>query len=199
MPELTQLRRRGLWLAGISMAWTAVVAAVAIATGVVASSVALVGLGLESVIELLAAVIVIWQLGGGTARESRAMRLIGATFLASAAYLAVESIKELAGRDHSGHSPAGLVVAGAALLIMPLLALAKRRTGQALANHPMLADAEETALAAAAAAAALAGVGLDTWLGWWWTVPAAGLVIAALAAAESVRLWMGGHRQHHPS
>jgi divalent metal cation (Fe/Co/Zn/Cd) transporter len=196
--ELTQLRRRGLWLEGITMAWTLAVAVVAVAAGVAASSVALVGLGLESVIELLAAGIVIWQLRGGAARESRAMRLIAMTFAASAAYLAVESIKEIIERDHSGHSTAGLVIAGAALLTMPLLALAKRSTGQALASHPMLADAQETTLAAAAAAAALAGVGLDTWLGWWWSVPAAGLVIAALAATESVHLWMHSKPGHHP-
>lgn len=193
--ELTQLRRRGLWLQGISMAWTVVVAAVAIAAGIAASSVDLVGLGLESVIELLAAAIVIWQLSGGAARESWAMRLIGVAFLASAAYLAVDSIRELAERDQSRHSTAGLVVAGAALLVMPLLALAKRRTGRALASSPMLADAEETAMAAAAAATALVGVGLDTWLGWWWIVPAAGLVIAALAATESVLLWRHSYRQ----
>jgi divalent metal cation (Fe/Co/Zn/Cd) transporter len=187
--ELARLRRRGLWLESLSMAWTVVVAAVAIAAGIVASSVALIGLGLESVIELLAAAIVIWQLGGGAARERRAMRLIAATFMASAAYLSVESARELAEGDHSGHSTAGLAVAAAALVIMPLLALEKRRAGRALGSSPLLADAHETTLAAAAAAAALAGVGLDTWLNWWWTVPAAGLVIAVLAAWESMHIW----------
>ena len=171
------------------MTWTVAVAAVAITAGVAASSIALIGLGVESVIELLAAAIVVWQLGGGRARERGAMRLIGATFLASAAYLAVESIRELAGSDHSGHSTVGFVVAAAALLIMPLLALEKRRTGRALDSPPLLADANETILAAAAAAAALAGVGLDNWLGWWWTVPAAGLVIAALASWECLHIW----------
>jgi divalent metal cation (Fe/Co/Zn/Cd) transporter len=177
----------------MSMTWTVAVAAVAFTAGVAASSIALIGLGLESVIELLAAAIVIWQLGGGTARERRAMRLIGATFLASAAYLAVESIRELAGGDHSGHSTVGVVVAAAALLIMPLLALEKRRAGRALDSPPLLADANETTLAAAAAAAALAGVGLDNWLGWWWTVPAAGLVIAALAGWECLHIWRHSH------
>ena len=187
--EFTRLRRRGLWLESLSMAWTMAVAAVAIAAGVAASSIALIGLGLESVIELVAAAIVIWQLGRGAARERRAMRLIGATFLASAVYLAAESIRELAGDDHSGHSAAGLAVAVAALLIMPLLAVGKRRTGRALDSRTLLADAVETTISAAAAAAALAGVGLDTWLGWWWAVPAAGLVIAALACWESIHIW----------
>jgi divalent metal cation (Fe/Co/Zn/Cd) transporter len=191
--ELTRLRRRGLWLEGMSMAWTVAVAAVAIGAGVAASSIAMIGLGLESVIELVAAAIVIWQLGSGAARERGAMHLIGATFLASAVYLAVESIRELAKDDHSGHSTAGLAAAAAALLIMPLLAVEKRRTGRALDSRTLLADADETTLSAAAAAAALAGVGLDTWLGWWWTVPAAGLVIAALACWESIHIWRPGH------
>ena len=80
-------------------------------------------------------------------------------------------------------------MAGAALLIMPLLALEKRRTGRALDSRTLLADADETTLAAAAGGAALAGVGLDTWLGWWWAVPAAALVIAALAFGESIHIW----------
>jgi divalent metal cation (Fe/Co/Zn/Cd) transporter len=177
------------------MVWTVAVAAVAIAAGIAASSIALIGLGLESVIELLAAAIVIWHLGADAAREGRAMRLIGATFLAGAAYLSVESIRELAIHDHSGHSAVGLAVAAAALLTMPLLAFEKRRTGRALGSRTLLADAEETTLAAAAAAAALAGVGLDTRLGWWWTVPAAGLVIAALAVREGIHIWRHSHPQ----
>jgi divalent metal cation (Fe/Co/Zn/Cd) transporter len=187
--ELTRLRRRGLLLESMSMAWTVAVAAVALAAGLVASSIALIGLGLESVIELLAAAIVVVHLEASAARERRAMRLIGVTFLAGAAYLAVESSRELAVHDHSGHSAAGLAVAAAALLVMPLLALEKRRTGRALSSPMLLADAHETTLAAAAAAAALTGVGQDTGLGWWWTVPVAGLVIAALAVREGIHIW----------
>jgi divalent metal cation (Fe/Co/Zn/Cd) transporter len=192
--ELTRLRRQGLWLESVSMTWTVAVAAVAIAAGIVASSVALVGLGLESVIELLAAATVILHLDADAARERRAMRLIGATFLAGAAYLSIESVRELALHDHSGHSAVDLAVAAAALLTMPLLALGKRRTGRALGSRTLLADAHETALAAAAAAAALAGVGLDAWLGWWWAVPAAGLVIAGLAFREGLHIWV--HSDH---
>ncbi|HEV2537105.1 MAG TPA: cation transporter [Streptosporangiaceae bacterium] len=192
--ELIRLRRRGLVLESVSMTWTVAVAAVAIVAGVAASSIALIGLGLESVIELMAAAIVIWQLGGGAARERRAMRLIGATFVAGAVYLSVESIRELAGGEHSGPSAVGLAVAVAALLTMPLLAHIKRRTGHALESYTLLADADETAIAAAAAAVAVIGVGLDRWLGWWWTVPAAGLVIAALALREGIHSWR--HSRH---
>jgi divalent metal cation (Fe/Co/Zn/Cd) transporter len=176
------------------MAWTVAVAAVAITAGVVASSIALIGLGLESVIELIAAAIVIWHLGGGGEdRESRAIRLIGIIFLVSAVYLLAEGIRELASQTHSGPSAAGLAVAGAALLVLPVLALGKWRTGQALGSRTLIADATETAMAGLAAAAALLGTGLDTWLGWWWTVPAAGLAIALLAAMEGIEVWRHGH------
>ena len=184
-----RLRRRGQWLAGMTIAWTLAVAVVAIAAGIKASSIALIGLGLESAIELLAAAIVIWQLRGGQEHEPRAVLVIGVTFLAGALYLSTESIHELARQGHSGHSAAGLAIAAAALVVMSLLAVGKRRTGKVLGSRVLVADAAETALAAAAAAAALAGVGLDTWLGWWWTVPAAGLAIAAIAVTEVIEIW----------
>jgi divalent metal cation (Fe/Co/Zn/Cd) transporter len=189
MPETAdRLRRRGRWLAGVTIAWVVTVAVVAIAAGVKASSIALIGLGLESAIELLPAAIVIWQLSGGREREPRAVRLIGVAFLAGAVYLSAESIRDLAGDDRSGKSATGLAAAVAALVVMSLLAVAKRRTGTVLDSRVLAADAAETALTAAAAAAALAGVGLETWLGWWWTVPAAGLAIAAVAAIEAAEI-----------
>ena len=146
-------------LAAVTVAWTLAVAVGAIAAGTKASSIALTGLGLESAIEPLAAAIVIWQLSGGQERESRAVRLVRVTFLAGAVYLAAESIRELADHAHSGPSAARLAVAAAAFVVMSLLA------------------------------AALAGVGLDTWLGWWWAVPAAGLAIAAVAVIEVIEIW----------
>jgi divalent metal cation (Fe/Co/Zn/Cd) transporter len=184
-----RLRRRGQWLAGITIAWTLAVAVVAIAAGVKASSIALIGLGLESAIELLAAAIVIWQLAGGQKREHHAVRLIGVAFLGAAAYLFTQGIRQLASHAHSGKSAAGLAVAAATVVVMSLLALSKRRTGKVLGSRVLAADAAETALAAVAAAAALAGVGLDTWFGWWWTVPAASLAIAVVAVMEVIEIW----------
>jgi divalent metal cation (Fe/Co/Zn/Cd) transporter len=192
-PEAAGLRRRGRWLAGLSMAWTAVVAVAAIWVGTAASSIAVIGLGLESGIELLAAGVVIWRLAGEHERETRAIHLIGVIIVASAIYLSAESIAELAGGHHGGHPTAGLVIAAAALVVMPLLAWQKRRTGQALGSETLTADAAETSLTAVAAAAALAGVGLDTWLGWWWTVPAAGLAIAIAAFIEGFHIWAHHH------
>jgi divalent metal cation (Fe/Co/Zn/Cd) transporter len=172
------------------MAWTLAIAAAAIAAGIVASSIALIGLGLESAIELFAAAIVVWQLlSGRDTGENRAARLIGVTFLAGSAYLVAESIHELASHQQSAHSATGLAIASAGLVVLAVLALAKRRVGQALGSGTLLADAAETGLSACAAAAALLGVGLDDWLGWWWTVPAGGLAIAALAVAEGIQTW----------
>jgi divalent metal cation (Fe/Co/Zn/Cd) transporter len=171
-------------------------AAVAITAGILASSVALTGFGLDSVIELAAAVIVVWQLRGGQDedRERRAVRLIGVTFFALAAYLAVEAVRDLAGHARPASPAAGLAIAAAALAVMPALALAKRRTGQALGNQALIADSAETASCAFTSAATLAGTGLNAWAGWWWADPAAALIIAALAVREGLEAWQDDDR-----
>ena len=190
--ELTRLRRRGFALEYATMAWMVAEAAVAITAGVLASSIVLIGFGLDSVIEFFAAMIVIWQLRGeiaGQQRETRAVRLIGLTFFALAAYLAAESIHDLLTRARPGESIAGLAVSAAALVVMPVLAVAKRRTGQAMGNRTLVAESAESFFCAYTSAAALAGVGLNTALGWWWADPAAALIIAALAVKEGLEAW----------
>lgn len=173
----------------MSIVWTLAIAAIALAAGVIASSIALIGLGLESVIDLLVAAIVIWQLLSlKVDGETRSLRLIGLAFLASAAYLSVESIRELVSQSRSEHPPLDLAVAAAALVVMPLLALGKRRVGRAIGSRTLIADAFESNTNGASAAAALLGIGLDAWLGWWWTVPTAALFIAAVASAEAIRI-----------
>jgi divalent metal cation (Fe/Co/Zn/Cd) transporter len=187
---LARLRRRGFALEYASMAWMTAEAAVAVTAGVLASSVALVGFGLDSVIEFFAAAVVVWQLRGeGEERETRAVRLIGVTFFALALYLAIEGFRDLVTHARPGQSAPGLAVAGAALVVMPFLAVAKRRTGHALGNRTLIADSAETAFCAFTSAATLLGVGLNTWLGWWWADPAAALIIAALAVKEGLEAW----------
>ena len=188
---MSRLRRRGFWLEYASMAWMAVEAAVAIVSGIIASSIALIGFGLDSVIEFFAAAVVVWQLRSTVSeeRETRALRLIGVTFFALAAYLAVESITDLVSHQRPGQSAAGIVVTAAALVVMPVLALAKRRTGRQLGNQALIADAAESAFCAFTSAAALIGIGLNAWLGWWWADPAAALVIAGLAVREGIEAW----------
>jgi divalent metal cation (Fe/Co/Zn/Cd) transporter len=188
--DLNRLRRRGVWLWAASIVLTLAVAVAAIAAGIVASSIALIGLGLESAIELVAAAIVVWQLRSGRdTGENWAAGLIAVMFLAGAAYLAAESIHEMASHLQSAHSAAGLAISSAALVVLAVLALAKRRVGLALGSVTLRADAAETGLSALAAAAALLGAGLDDWLGWWWTVPVGGLAIAALAIIEGIHTW----------
>lgn len=191
-PQLSRLRRRAFGLEYATMTWMVAEAAIAITAGVITASIALVGFGLDSVIELFSAGVVIWQLRGeiaGQDRQTRAVRLIGVTFFALAAYLAAESIRDLAAGARSGPSVPGLAVAAAALLVMPALALAKHRTGQALGNRTLVADSAETALCALTAAAALLGVALSAGPGWWWADPAGALVIAVLAAREGIESW----------
>jgi divalent metal cation (Fe/Co/Zn/Cd) transporter len=193
-PNVARLRRRGFWLEYASMAWMTAEAAVAITAGVLASSLALTGFGLDSVIEFFAAAIVVWQLRGeiaGHERETKAVRLIGVSFFVLAAYLAAEGIRDLVTGTRPRESVAGLVIAAAALLVMPGLAVAKRATGRALGNRTLVADSAETAFCAATAAATLAGVGLGAWAGWWQADPIAGLVIAALAVKEGIEAWAG--------
>lgn len=188
--ELTRLTRRGFWLEYASMAWMTVEASVAVASGIIAGSIALIGFGLDSVIEFFAAAVVVWQLrGGGEERESRAVRLIGITFFILAAYLVAASIRDLISQARPGQPVAGLIVTAAALVVMPSLAVAKHRTGEALDNQALTADAAESAICAFTSGAALLGVGLNAWLGWWWADPAAALVIAALAVREGLEVW----------
>lgn len=189
--EVARLRRRGFRLEYASMAWMTVEAAVAIVSGIVASSIALIGFGLDSVIEFFAAAVVVWQLHGTVSeeRETPALRLIGGTFFALAAYLTVESIIDLVNQNRPEQSTAGIAVTAAALIVMPLLALAKRRTGQQLGNRTLIADAAESAFCAFTSAAALLGIGLSAWLGWWWADPVAALVIAGLAVREGIEAW----------
>ncbi len=189
--ELARLRRRGFWLEYASIAWMTAEAGVAITAGVIASSIALVGFGLDSVIELFAAAIVVWQLRG-EGRETRAVRVIGMTFFALAAYLTVEGIHDLAAGSRPEPSAAGLAVAAAALIVMPALAVAKRRTGRALGNRTLIADSAETAFCAFTSAATLLGVGLNALFGWRQADPVAGLIIAALAVKEGIEAWTDG-------
>lgn len=190
--DLGRLRRRGFALEYFSVAWMIAEAGVAVTAGILAGSIALTGFGLDSLIELASAVIVIWQLRGetiGQDRDTRTVELVGVTFFALAAYLTATSIHDLAAAARPGHSPAGLAITAAALLVMPALAVAKRRTGRALGSRTLVADSAETAFCAYTSAAALLGLALNAWAGWWQADPIAALAIAALAVKEGLETW----------
>jgi divalent metal cation (Fe/Co/Zn/Cd) transporter len=192
-----QLRRLALLLAGLTIGWNVLEAVVAIAAGVAAGSVALVGFGLDSTVEVLSACVVVWQFAGelrsgaDERREHVALRLIAGTFFLLAAYVTVQAIRSLATGAEPDSSPVGVGLALASLVVMPLLAWGKLSVAGELGSNTLRADAKETLVCTWLSAALLAGLVLNAWLGWWWADPFAGLAIAALAVKEGTEAWRG--------
>jgi divalent metal cation (Fe/Co/Zn/Cd) transporter len=188
-----QLGRRAQVLASVSVTYNTVEAVIALAAGLVAGSVALIGFGLDSVIEVSSGLIILWQFRHRMpeTRERTAVRLIGISFLALAAYVTYESIRSLLTGAIAEAAPVGIWLAIASLVIMPLLSWAQRRTGRALHSHAVIADGTQTLLCAWLSAALLTGLVLNAALGWSWADPVAGLIIAAVAAREGVQAFRG--------
>jgi divalent metal cation (Fe/Co/Zn/Cd) transporter len=178
--------RRGLRLEYATLGWNVVGAAVTALSAIAARSVALAGFGLDSVIEIVASVVVVWQLtGGDAARERRALRIIGWAFVAAAAYIVAQTVYAVAAGIHPAPSRPGLAWLSATLVAMLILAHEKRQTGRALHHAVLETEARVTLVDAGLAAAVLLGLALNAWFGWWWADPAAGLVIVAYAAREA--------------
>jgi divalent metal cation (Fe/Co/Zn/Cd) transporter len=169
--------------------------AVAISAAIVAGSVALLGFGLDSVIEGLASVIVIWRWTGSRtlseAAEARAQKAVAATFFLLAPYIAYDAIRVLAAGRPAGTSWPGVAVSVASLIVMPVLGGAKRRIGARLDSRATAGEGTQNLLCAGLAAAVLAGLLANTLLGWWWIDPAVGLGIAGLALREGTKAWQG--------
>jgi divalent metal cation (Fe/Co/Zn/Cd) transporter len=187
-----------LALAALTIAWNVIEAVVAISAGIAAGSIALVAFGFDSTVEVLSSFVVAWQfhaeLRGGydVARERLALRLIAVSFFVLAAYVVVEGLRDLVFVDtEPGESTIGIVLAGLSLVVMPALALAKRRTATGLESPTLRADAAETMLCAWLSAVLLGGLLLHATVGWWWADPLAAIGIAALAANEGWVLWRG--------
>jgi divalent metal cation (Fe/Co/Zn/Cd) transporter len=191
--ERARLGRRAQLLAGASVTYNVVEAVIAISAGVVAGSVALVGFGLDSVVEVSSGLVVLWQFRHRMpeSREGQALRLMAFSFLALAAYVTVESVRALLTGSDPESSPVGLGLAVASLLVMPFLSWAQRRTGRALGSNAVVADSTQTLLCTYLSAVLLVGLLLDATLGWSWADPVAGLVIAAVAVREGVQAWRG--------
>lgn len=186
------LERRARRLAWLTIVWNVVEAAVAIGAGLAAASLALVGFGIDSTIEVFAAVVVLWRLRGvDEEREQHALKLIAVSFFVLAAYVAVEAIRDLISDSDARTSPVGIGLAIASLIVMPVLAVAKSRTGKALGNRTVIADAAETWLCTYLSVILLAGLLLDATLNWWWADPVAALGIAVLALREGREAWAG--------
>lgn len=185
--------RRAQLLAAASVSYNMVEAAIAIAAGLVAGSVALVGFGLDSIVEVASGLIVLWQFRHPLpeSRERTALRLMAVSFFALAAYVTVESVRALMVGHAPDPSPVGIGLAVASLAVMPLLSWAQRRTGRALGSNAVVADSTQTLLCTYLSAVLLLGLVLNATLGWHWADPIAGLVIAAVAAKEGRDAWRG--------
>jgi divalent metal cation (Fe/Co/Zn/Cd) transporter len=177
------------------VAYNVIEAGVAIAAGLAAGSVALVGFGLDSTIEVSSALIILWQFRHAVpeSRERAALRALAVSFFALAAYVSYEAVEALLAGEHAGASPVGIALAIASILIMPWLSHAQRRTGQALGSRAVEADGKQTRLCAYLSGVLLVGLVLNAALGWGWADPVAALVIAAVAVREGIEAWRGDH------
>ncbi|MBK6018939.1 cation transporter [Streptomyces sp. MBT53] len=191
-----QLTRRIRLLVGATIAYNVVEAVIALAAGTAASSSALVGFGLDSVVEVSSAAAVAWQFSAPDhavreAREARALRIIALSFFALALYVAVDSVRAFVGAGEADRSFAGIALAAVSLAVMPFLSAAQRRAGRELGSASAVADSKQTLLCTYLSAVLLTGLVANAVLGWSWADPAAALVIAAVAVKEGRDAWQG--------
>lgn len=186
------LSRRIRLLVAATITYNVIEAVIAIAAGTRASSTALIGFGLDSVVEVSSAAVVAWQFARDPeAREPIALRLIAFSFFALAAYITADSIGSLFGLSEAKHSAVGIALAAVSLVVMPVLSLAQRRAGAELGSRSAVADSKQTLLCTYLSAVLLVGLLLNSLLGWSWADPVAALVIAAVAVREGVQAWRG--------
>jgi divalent metal cation (Fe/Co/Zn/Cd) transporter len=193
--ERAALERRAKLLAWGGNAWHVVEFAIALGAGIAAGSVALVGFGIDSVIEVLAGGVIVWLFSGGRGSsptaERRAQQLIAASYALLVAYVAVAALRDLLGAHHPGVSWVGIGLAAVTAVAMPLLARAKRKVGRKLSSSATVSEAGQNVICAYLSVALLVGLLANALAGWWWADPAAALVIAAVAAREGIESWRG--------
>jgi len=180
------LQRRVRLLVGGVLVYNSIEALIALTAGALASSTALIGFGLDSIVEVTSALAIMWQYAHHTPadREHRALRIIACAFFALAAYVTFDAVTTLTGIREAEHSPIGIALTALSLLIMPVVSYAERRTGRELGSASVIADSKQTLLCSYLSAVVLGGLVLNSTLGWSWADPLAGLVIAALAVRE---------------
>ncbi|HET8658835.1 MAG TPA: cation transporter [Micromonosporaceae bacterium] len=180
------LHRRIRLLVAATITYNVVEAVVAITAGSIASSTALIGFGLDSVVEVTSAAAVAWQFTAAdpSQREKTTLRIIAVSFFALAGYITVESVRALVTGAAPDHSPVGISLASVSLLVMPVLSYAQRRAGRELGSASAVADSKQTLLCTYLSAVLLVGLLANATLGWWWADPIAALVIAAVAVKE---------------
>jgi divalent metal cation (Fe/Co/Zn/Cd) transporter len=190
-----QLARRVKLLSWLSLGWMTIEGVVAIAAGIIASSIALIGFGLDSVIEGLASVIIIWRFTGSRvfshAAEERAQKLVAAQFFLLAPYVTLESSKTLIGAEHPDVSWVGIGLATGSVILMPILGIAKQRLADQMGSAATAGEGRQNMLCAYLAGALLVGLLGNALVGAWWLDPAVGLLIAGVAVREGVEAWRG--------
>ncbi|MFF8606723.1 cation transporter, partial [Streptomyces sp. NPDC015346] len=190
------LARRIRLLVAATIAYNVVEAIVALTAGTIASSSALVGFGLDSIIEVSSAAAVAWQFSAREhalreEREKKALRIIAVSFFALAAFVAVDAIRALRGSGEAQSSIPGIVLAALSLAVMPFLSAAQRKAGRELGSASAVADSKQTLLCTYLSAVLLLGLVANATLGWSWADPIAALVIAAIAVKEARGAWRG--------
>jgi divalent metal cation (Fe/Co/Zn/Cd) transporter len=188
------LERRGRRLEYGTTVWNSLEALVAISTGIMSHSLALIAFGLDSCVEVLASIVVLWHLGGAAEdvdprRAQRAMRLIALAFAVLGVYLVADTIHGLLARKVSQPSDVGIAFMAATVVIMLALAWGKHHTGFALANRPLIANASMTLIDGCLAAGVLVALGADRIFGWWWADPLAAGAVALIALNEARVNW----------
>jgi divalent metal cation (Fe/Co/Zn/Cd) transporter len=186
------LLERGRRLEYLTIGWNFLEAMVSVGAGLVAGSVSLIGFGVDSVIESLSGTVLLWRLSRDEERrEGQARRLVAATFFLLAAYVGFGSARALVTNRPPDVSWVGLVIAALSLIVMPILARAKRSVAVQIASSALVSDSRQTDLCAVLSAILLIGLGLNAWLGWWWADPVAGLVMVPIITWEGRRAWRG--------
>lgn len=191
--ERSRLGHRAKLLAGASVGYNLIEGVIAVSAGLAAGSVALVGFGLDSVVEVSSGLIILWQFSHRLpeSRERQALRLMAISFFALAAYVTFESLRALVTGHDAEPSTVGIVLAAVSLMVMPFLSWAQRRTGRSLGSNAVIADSTQTLLCTYLSGVLLVGLVLNATLGWSWADPIAGLVIAVVAAREGLEAWRG--------
>jgi divalent metal cation (Fe/Co/Zn/Cd) transporter len=190
--ERPVLVRRGRWLSAATLAYNCLEGVIALVVGLSAGSVALVGFGIDSGIEVSASVVALWRLSADAEPKRRARvernshRTIGGLFLALACYVAYDAVHALRGHEAPRPSVAGIVLAMASLMVMPYLAREKRRIGAALGSRALMSESAQTSLCTYLSAILLGGLLLNATMGWWWSDPVAALLMVPIIAREGI-------------
>lgn len=195
--DRASLVRRGRYLEYFTIAYNSLEGLIALVAGIIAGSIALVGFGFDSLIEVTSGAVLLWRLHSDAdeARRERveaiSLRIVGACFVLLAVYVSFDSIKSLIRREAPAESVPGIILAAVSLIVMPLLVRAKRKVGRAIKSKALIADSKQTELCTYLSAILLGGLLLNVLLGWWWADPAAALIMVPIIAKEGIEALRG--------